>query len=176
MNYIRVIINYLVLLGILAAVIVVVRMAPRYGNSTVAPHDYRDMGDIPRYSQVTFDATVGINEYRLGDKVAISLGDDPTRSTFFGWVGGRPGDLVGLEDRQVMVNGELLNEVVAPHRDRDVRSITAIPGGLQQVPPTVVPAGHLLVISDGHRFDSIENGLFPETMVLGRITAIGGGN
>ncbi|TVR12334.1 MAG: hypothetical protein EA401_09285 [Planctomycetota bacterium] len=175
MNYIRVIINYLVLAAILVAIIAVVRLAPRYGNSTVAPHDYRDMRDIPRYAQVAFDATVGINEYRIGDKVAISLGDDPTRTTYFGWVGGRPGDQVGLQDRQVMVNGEPLNDLVAPQRTRDGGTIANYPRGLEAVPPIVVPVGHLLVISDSHRFDSVEHGLFPETMVLGRITSVGGG-
>lgn len=174
MNYIRVIINYLVLAGILVAIVVGVRLAPRYGNSTVAPHDYRDMRDIPRYAQVTFDGTVGINEYRLGDKVVISLGDDVTRTTYFAWVGGRPGDLVGMQERQVTVNGELLNDLVAEHRSRDGGNIANFPGGLHSVSPIVVPAGHLFVVSDGHRFDSAEHGLFPETMILGRVTAVGG--
>ncbi|TVR39822.1 MAG: hypothetical protein EA402_14260 [Planctomycetota bacterium] len=171
MEYIRALLRYGMVAGLVIAIIIGIRIAPSY-KSTVAPHDYRDMREVPRYATVSYDGSLGWNDYRIGDLIVFTLGDGSTANTLFGWIGGRPGDRIGRREGNFYINGDPLNQTVDQNRTVPGQIGASFADGLGDVNEITIPANHFYIVSDGHRTDSTSHGLFPATVVLGRATRV----
>lgn len=147
--------GYVVLIGMIVAGL---NYLPKWSFARV-PQDYRgDMSgpDFEPYNNLQYDGTIGIDQLLKGDIAVFRLGDDGSRRFLFARVAGLPGDILESKERTLLVNG-------SPSR-----------GGLNhkftKMPPTVVPKGHVFLLSDLHRYDSIDYGFFPESAIHGRLT------
>jgi hypothetical protein len=152
-----------------------VSMTPKCSHA-VANHDYRDLRDIPRYSDVSFDGTVTLEQLQIGDLVVFKLGEKKELKFLFGYVAGLPGNKIGLKNRMVQIDGrDYLAEVA------QARGVTADKMRQGWRPPehTVpdraaveIPAHHAFIVSDRHIYDSLVLGPIPRANILGRVTSI----
>lgn len=171
MDYLHLIIRYAIIAAILVAIVMGIRMAPRIGGSTVAPPDYRDLTEIPRYATVGYDSTVTLSQYQVGDLVVINPTGGGTKTVAFAWVGALPGDRLQVQQQRLYVNDQLLDEIIDEKREGKGQ-LSPLPAELAEVEPITIPNHHLYVVSDGHRHDSVKHGLFPSTSILGRVTGV----
>lgn len=126
-----------------------------------ASHDNTDLqqvlGERGETKSVTVDPTVPMRALQRGDLVAIAHPRDADEHTF-GIVVGLPGDSVEVvrdgEQSRLQIDGEPIASEL-PHR-------------IGAHPAIVVPQGHVWLLSDLHRTDSIAIGPVPAAALRGR--------
>jgi len=116
--------------------------------------NYNDIGAIPDDETIGVDATVTLPQLRQGDLICFHIRTKVEEG--FGYIMGLPGERVGLESGAITIAGEHITDVNGGHRMADRA-------------PTVVPANHVWVLSDHHRFDSFRLGPIPADLIIGRV-------
>lgn len=128
---------------------------PGWLTSVQVPGDYDDLADMVPFTSYWLRP----GPYAQGHIVAFRLG--PAKSEVgFAKVAAIPGDVIELRAGKLLVAG-----VAYPGWNAAANG--AYPS--TDLGPVVVPAGHFLVLSDKHRFDSTVHGLIGAASVLGRI-------
>ena len=174
MDYLNLIIRYGIMIALAVGAMYGISYLSQFGGSSTASADYRDMREIPRYSMVYHDTAIKEHEYQVGDMVVISLGKDVSADTFYAWVAGTAGDVVSISDGIPTVNGKELPKILNDKRVLNGQ-MAELGDGLADVPEFIVPTNSFYLLSDSHKHDSILNGLFPASTILGRVTSISPG-
>jgi len=129
---------------------------PRFQHVAVSEEYYSEIRGIDTVKDYALDATVTLTTLNHGDGICYQLADRGDLERCLGWVAGLPGDIVSTDAQgKVMVNGTALahgNTFAGP------------PYG-----PLVVPAGHFMVVTDGHHHDSLKHGPLSVTALRGRV-------
>lgn len=117
---------------------------------------YSDMHRIAKDETTGVDGTVGLDRLRRGDVVAFWPSADEDQGAAFAYVAGLPGETLKFSGGTLEIEGHPWDE-------------TNIPRELGDVPALPVPAGHVYLLSDEHRFDSTTLGPVPGAFLIGRV-------
>lgn len=117
---------------------------------------YNDMSNIAKDETTGVDATIGISQLRRGDMVAFRPSTDEDQGAAFGYVAGLPGEVLTVSDGTLQIGTEPWSQ-------------TSIPQSLGDIPALPVPADHVYLLSDNHRFDSTRLGPIPGAFLIGRV-------
>jgi signal peptidase I len=104
-----------------------------------------------------------MREIGRGDIIIFRFEREPEKD-YVKRVIGLPGDIVKVEEKRVIVNGQALEEAYVQHIDE-----TIIPER-DYLPPVKVPPGHYFVMGDNrdNSADSREWGFVPREQIAGR--------
>jgi hypothetical protein len=150
------IIKYWVGYGLLiAALWAAITYIPRFQRAT-PEYGYQDIAGLERYASGKVVDAERLTRLKVGDAVCFSTGSKKEFQVLFGWVAAMPGQVVALQNQKVIVDGK---PTATPH---DAMSVPDLPG-------SVVPRGHVFIISTSHQYDSIANGMIPLGALRGTV-------
>jgi hypothetical protein len=87
-----------------------------------------------------------------GQAVAFRVSDDPDEAVLVGWVAGTPGQVLTVSQGALRADGAL------------AEGWRVDPG---EQGPTVVPRGHVFIVTHRHQVDSFRHGPIPLSRVIG---------
>jgi hypothetical protein len=141
--------------AIIAIFWLAVFLVPKCSRVSVPP-DYYEIDGIEGYRSYRLDESITVRQLDTGDGICYQLGTASDRRTYFGWVAGKAGDEVAINDGMVKVNGT------------DVLKVHKMPN-VPNCPPVLIPDNHFFVLSNAHANDSIVHGPLPAIALRGRI-------
>lgn len=127
---------------------------PAYLNRAQVPPGFEDISGLTPMTGVWLTPP----PYLAGDVVAFRTGDGP-EDLSFAFVAGLPGNSVRLVAGDLLVN------------DAEVPGWKTFGtyGGIHDIGPMTVPAGHLYVVSKEHQHDSLVMGVIGPDQILGKV-------
>ncbi|MBA3685433.1 MAG: S26 family signal peptidase [Planctomycetes bacterium] len=131
-------------------------MVPRFFTTVAIPAGYVEIDGLQELASKRIDKTAKIGNYARGQGVCYRLGSDSSAEARFAYVAALPGDQIAVRDGKLVVNGTVFARAPADHL-------------LSTAGPTVVPAGHLFVVTNTHESDSFRQGPIPAAALYGRI-------
>jgi len=123
-------------------------------RSVVVPLDYGDINGLEASKSYWLDGGARVNTMKDGEGIAFNFTTDAEQARF-GWVAGRPGQSIEVNGGKLLVDG------------RPAAKGGDISGA--DLGPLVVPAGHVWLVSSGHRHDSFRYGPIPQSAILGSV-------
>lgn len=146
---------YVKLAVLITVVCIAAAVLPTWLARITIPEDYDDLRGLKSYSSVGIDPApfpaaciVAFKVGRLPDEVAL------------GRVAAVAGDTVEWRDKRLYVQGKLFEGL-------DKNSAPSLPA--PDMGPVVVPDGHVFVLSDAHRWDSLARGMIGPDVLLGKL-------
>ena len=147
----------LITYGVLVVVLWVgMYFVPGFFNVATTAADFRDIKGLDKIETYRLTAVRSLDALTPGQPLCWRLGTKQEVQTCLGWVAARPGERVQVVDHIIQVNGEPLGS--------DMPKANIAHAG-----PLVVPAGHVFVVSNMHRYDSFAYGPIPAAAIRGTI-------
>jgi hypothetical protein len=127
---------------------------PRYRRVAVSSDYSNEILGIDMVKDYPLDETATLATLQHGDAICYRLARDGELAVRLGWIAGLPGDVIATNaEGKITINGKI-----------STRTMPGPPYG-----PLLVPAGHFMVVTDGHGFDSLARGPLPAIALRGRI-------
>jgi signal peptidase I len=122
------------------------------------PPGFRDLTGIAEFDSLGLDGRIHADGLKIGDITCYRLGEKEEQQVILGKVVAKAGDKVEVRKGKFYVNDTAVDEAFA--RVGGVNTNRA---------PLIIPADHVFVLNETHKFDSLALGPISDSAIQGRV-------
>lgn len=157
MGYIRIIVRWMLGILVIIAFVWFLNWIQSCKRVTMPP-GFRDLNGIAEFDSLGLDGRIHADDLKIGDVTCYRFGEKEDQQVNLGVVIAKAGDSVEVRQGKFFVNGTASEG-----------SFARAGGAATNRAPLVIPADHVFVLNETHKFDSLALGPIPDSAIQGRV-------